>query len=590
MQVVAPLPGPRRPIRTGLPDDARLAELAAASGSAPEWTPERLRWRLASPGARYAVHDGGDWLAVTTADQEHGANVAVILAVIAPAPLGAAESAALVRRACRAHRAPVALHAGLQRPPGVARVTAARPAAPVAAQSHLPLAGPRGSGAVVRALRVPRLRRVLSASMFAIACTALVVVASALLGGQTLCALCGFRAWTPAGARGGARCDARRRRSRAAPSRPAAAPRAAHRRGCAGRGDPVVAAPRTSPAARGLTRRACGRRGRRRCPFLANGRGGILGVSLNNDMAGAPAARRVVPRSGRAGGQRAARLLPDRPARPDRHAGCRPRRRARSARSRAHRRPADPHGHRRLRLARRVAARRPHPGVGARREWPISVRHISGKAPSRNSALATLLLGSLAALEAERNRRAQSVWRLVPLAIVGAGILSLYSFPGWPGRCSAAVLVILALVVQAWRAHGMRAVLIATWDLVGPLVVAAGVAHDRAGSAGRSESPTSMSGPSTSGIRTDDLGNLAGPLSAFQADGHVAQRRLPVRARRPDPFQARRPAAAGGGRVGSVACACAPGRTSFPPRRSPVGRSTGTPSAPSRRIRRPRHS
>lgn len=112
VQVVAPLPGPSRLIRTGLPDDARLSAMLANSGSAPVWTPERLRWRLASPGARYAVHDGGDWLAVTTADRERAANVAVILAVLSQRKLGTAESAALVRRACRVHRAPVALHAG----------------------------------------------------------------------------------------------------------------------------------------------------------------------------------------------------------------------------------------------------------------------------------------------------------------------------------------------------------------------------------------------------------------------------------------------------------------------------------------------
>jgi GNAT superfamily N-acetyltransferase len=116
-QVLVPTPGrPGVKIAGGLPDDARLGPLLDAAADAGEatarWRPETLRWRLAAPRAEYAVHDGGDWIAVTTVDRSSRVPVAVILAVLASRPLSGAESSALVRRACRRHRAPLALHVG----------------------------------------------------------------------------------------------------------------------------------------------------------------------------------------------------------------------------------------------------------------------------------------------------------------------------------------------------------------------------------------------------------------------------------------------------------------------------------------------
>jgi GNAT superfamily N-acetyltransferase len=115
-QVLLPAPGRRVPIADGLPDDARLAPLLDAAAEAGEatarWRPETLRWRLAAPRADYAVHDGGDWIAVTTVDRSGRVPVAVVLAVLASRLLSTAESSALVRRACRRHRAPLALHVG----------------------------------------------------------------------------------------------------------------------------------------------------------------------------------------------------------------------------------------------------------------------------------------------------------------------------------------------------------------------------------------------------------------------------------------------------------------------------------------------
>jgi GNAT superfamily N-acetyltransferase len=115
--VLVPRPGRRVGMADGLPaDDGRLAELleaaAGAGGATARWRPETLRWRLAAPRADYAVHDGGDWIAVTTADRSGRVPVAILLAVLASRPLTGAESAALVRRACARHRAPLALHVG----------------------------------------------------------------------------------------------------------------------------------------------------------------------------------------------------------------------------------------------------------------------------------------------------------------------------------------------------------------------------------------------------------------------------------------------------------------------------------------------
>ena len=116
VRVAPPLPGRSHvAIASTVPSDARLAGILSAAGGAGAcgvWTPESLHWRLAAPGAHYAVQDGGDWLAVTAATRERGVPIAVVLAVFASRPLTRSECGALVRRACRDHRAAVALHAG----------------------------------------------------------------------------------------------------------------------------------------------------------------------------------------------------------------------------------------------------------------------------------------------------------------------------------------------------------------------------------------------------------------------------------------------------------------------------------------------
>ncbi len=82
-------------------------------GLARMWTPETLAWRLASPFARYAVHVGDDMVAVTTRDIRAGMAFAVILKLFVTKPVSPSSARALIRHICRWHRAPLALHIGI---------------------------------------------------------------------------------------------------------------------------------------------------------------------------------------------------------------------------------------------------------------------------------------------------------------------------------------------------------------------------------------------------------------------------------------------------------------------------------------------
>lgn len=123
--VLLPLPGRRRRVRSGWAGPEAfapggvaggdLAELLAppAQGLARAWTAETLRWRLAAPGSRYALHRSERALAVSTVDRSKAVPVAMLLKVFASEPLDAADRGAIVRAACRVHRAPLAVHVGV---------------------------------------------------------------------------------------------------------------------------------------------------------------------------------------------------------------------------------------------------------------------------------------------------------------------------------------------------------------------------------------------------------------------------------------------------------------------------------------------
>jgi len=122
--VMLPTPGPRGAIESGWADAPAFERGGLAAGAEPllaapalgegrRWTPETLRWRLSRPGARYALHRAENLLAVSCQDSRRGIRVAVLLKVFAASGLSAGARRALVRAACRFHRAPVALHVGL---------------------------------------------------------------------------------------------------------------------------------------------------------------------------------------------------------------------------------------------------------------------------------------------------------------------------------------------------------------------------------------------------------------------------------------------------------------------------------------------
>jgi Acetyltransferase (GNAT) domain len=122
--VMLPTPGSRRGIRSGWADTSAFAGdglaadsepllVAPTTGEARRWTPETLRWRLARPDARYALHRTGDLLAVSCRDSRHGIRVAILLKVFAASRISHSSQRALLRAMCHFHRAPIALHVGL---------------------------------------------------------------------------------------------------------------------------------------------------------------------------------------------------------------------------------------------------------------------------------------------------------------------------------------------------------------------------------------------------------------------------------------------------------------------------------------------
>lgn len=100
-----------------------FAELAQGLDETPaehwthSWTPEYLKWRLASPnGARFVVHSSDHLFAVSTLSEFRGVPVAVVLKLLPRGPSGRTLSGhPAVTVACRYHRAPGAVYAGFNR-------------------------------------------------------------------------------------------------------------------------------------------------------------------------------------------------------------------------------------------------------------------------------------------------------------------------------------------------------------------------------------------------------------------------------------------------------------------------------------------
>jgi hypothetical protein len=122
--IMLPIPGSGRGIRNGWADASAFERdglatgiepllAAPTSGEARVWTPPTLRWRLARPDARYALHRTENLLAISCVDSRHGVRVAVLLKVFAASRVFSDTRRALVRAACGFHRAPIALHVGV---------------------------------------------------------------------------------------------------------------------------------------------------------------------------------------------------------------------------------------------------------------------------------------------------------------------------------------------------------------------------------------------------------------------------------------------------------------------------------------------
>jgi hypothetical protein len=104
-------------VDAALLESERFEELTAGLDDFPvqQWTnsytTEYLRWRLACPSTRFALHGTDDLVAVTTTDTRFGVRAAVILKLL-PRTEQAVRTERVVAAACRFHRAPYAVYAG----------------------------------------------------------------------------------------------------------------------------------------------------------------------------------------------------------------------------------------------------------------------------------------------------------------------------------------------------------------------------------------------------------------------------------------------------------------------------------------------
>lgn len=96
-----------------LEDLVRSLDLSPTAGFSQEWSLELLRFRLASPGASYTLHVGDDVVIVTTKVKQSGVPVVVVLKTFRRRAGTRPIANGAIAAACRFHRAPVAVYAGV---------------------------------------------------------------------------------------------------------------------------------------------------------------------------------------------------------------------------------------------------------------------------------------------------------------------------------------------------------------------------------------------------------------------------------------------------------------------------------------------
>lgn len=84
-----------------------------AQGWTPSWQADNLRWRLARPRGGYVVHIGPDLVAVSTRDTVRGLRFAVILKLLPRRGAVGLSGRDAIAAACRHHRTPICVYAGL---------------------------------------------------------------------------------------------------------------------------------------------------------------------------------------------------------------------------------------------------------------------------------------------------------------------------------------------------------------------------------------------------------------------------------------------------------------------------------------------
>ncbi len=92
-----------------------LDDFDEASGApiAPAWTPEKLRWRLSCPAAKFVLHANDHAMIVTKRDTERRLPIAIVVKVFKRRAATNTTLRPLLRAACHTHRTMFYLHAGV---------------------------------------------------------------------------------------------------------------------------------------------------------------------------------------------------------------------------------------------------------------------------------------------------------------------------------------------------------------------------------------------------------------------------------------------------------------------------------------------